>query len=36
MEDLLSDDVRDGADRRVRNVTRRVTRLASRLAPDTP
>ncbi len=36
MEDLLSDDVRDGADRRVRDVTRRVTRLASRLAPDTP
>lgn len=36
MEDLLSDDERDGVDRRVRGMTRRVTRLASRLAPDTP
>jgi GT2 family glycosyltransferase len=36
MEDLLSDDVRDGADRRVRRLMRRVTRLASRLTPDTP
>ena len=35
-EDLLSKDVRDGVDRRVRGATRRGARLATRLAPDTP